>query len=293
MGGAFYFIRYLDHNRRNLIAYVIYALLIIMSVYLINLYFFKNTRPAFFFFLMRATFFLKPIMIILLVHGMRQWIATIPQHNVKYVIGGYLFALGFLYSMLFGSVMNSELLLFLSYAMFLYLIGKSSAVLRSISFIMVSIGVIEITLRLFGRMHIVSYGDNWFDIFIGVRVAFGIVLTVLFAHDLKSYRQTQIPPEDKADIAVTRMKLISAMIIFLLMFRTAKVVMHQDISNVYNIHNLPQRIYYSQPASQIASLVSWMRDNTPKSSLFAVPPIDSNADFTFAQLRVAAERGFI
>jgi hypothetical protein len=288
--GAVFFMKYLDSRNRKMIGYSLLALSTVLLAYICNLYLFKS-RTIILLLLFRVTFYIKPLLFTIVTYGSYRWFIEDTSVNVRTIAIRSAVVAGFLYALYASNPLLSELVLFLTYALFFYTSSSRTSALRAMAYVAAFLSVVELAVYAFSKFNRLTVYEQWSDSFIVVHIVSGILLLLL------CIRNAVINPVSDRPVAVSEQGIAPAhgralvvVVLLFLLLKTGRTVYAHTKSGADFGEVLSQRVYYSRPAMQIADLVNWARENTPKASLFAVPPVDTNHSIIFSQFRMSAER---
>jgi hypothetical protein len=289
LAGAVWFARYLDPWKRRVVSVLFAAWFVLMSVYVFNSYITKNTAILLMW-LFRATYFIKPIVFIVVVDGIRRWRNELRNsHGVLpwWKPWQLTVAIALLF---FSAILPMKLavvadaLALVAYGFVTLQVGKQTTsnrfFLNSIPFagVLLLCVLAGVQFSAFGASR--ELVEN---IIVGTIVVLALALLVVF----KSLNQgaegaTQIPEPERSASRV----LIAALTV-LLIHHFIISLNDRRIPFVPDFAGIKERIMMHQAPARTAALMSWARTTTPQGSLFIVPP-DRWDDF--AAFRLVADR---
>ena len=290
LGGAVLFSRYIDGWKRRIVLFMFAWWFVLMGAYALNAY--VTTIPSLLLtFLFRATYFIKPLVLIFIVHGLHMWRKALRQDdNVHswWQPWEYSFAVGilFLSSILpMASAVLADILALIAYGMLAILFTGIGRFHKRMLVSTMPMGVVLLcsyALSYFIRPSPISLLIE--NSIVGVVVIFGLYM--IFA--LRKVAPLPFPDEKDAKIQAIPRNVVLAALSILLVHHLIISLKDRQKPFVPDIQAIKERIFIQRDFGKTADLMEWVRNSTPQASLFAIPP---EVDTELGAFRLNAERG--
>ena len=290
LAGAIFFARYIDKRKRRVVSILFLCWFGSMAVYVFNSYVTENI-PILLMFLFRATYFIKPIVFVFVIHGLQRWrheirnVEKTRQWWMPWELSAAVVVLFISAILPMEFAVTADVLALVAYGFLALKMGECSnshrVYMKSIFFIGVFLLLVVELSRIAG---LAPYRLVIDSIIVGVIVALAITLIPLY--DKLSQRielQRYIP---NANLPTRR--IVLATVCILLSHHLIISVKNRQLPMMFDIAGIESRIAMQQAPPRTAALVQWARLSTPQGALFVVPP-DNWEDF--GAFRLAAERG--
>lgn len=291
LGLGVFFLPLLKEPVRKITGILIIGLMGIVAVYAINLYVFK-IEFLLITYMFRATYFLKPLLIIVVVHGVMVWIREVrpefefnhkPIIQYKSFIVGLLIVLSFL-AIIMPPVTMAEGFFLMLCGLVLFYSGDNRLKdrLMGLAFLVLGIGMISAFYD--GRLFPNYDGSGpWYAVFTGVTVAAGLWMLTVYRKGLA------FPIESGNDKDSTFRFSARICLFFVVGYIFFGALWNRNIKLLIPTGHgsLHERVFVSEAAPEVAGLTEWARSESPRGSLFVVPPGDPN----FYNFRLSGERG--
>lgn len=279
LAGLGFATRFIDSWSRRCALIVISTLLIAMAVYVLTLYVFR-IKLIMLMFLFRATYLTKPLMVVLLVTGIHAWI----QHraaNGRLPILDCFVPGGFALMCFSPSIIDAEAIGLATYSLLL-LRATDRRALQITAAIGLCTGI-----GLLGGHAILGDQAEFQRIAVPLTI---LAAVALFAAFRSAPEPTPVDAGSAPAGSTPRAWVVSstfiAVIVSSMLVRT---LWSGDLSlwNPTPVSTLGERMRMSTPRPELAGLTQWARNDTPRGSLFCIPPTLR----IFQMFRLQAERG--
>ena len=286
MAGLAWFIRYLSSWQKRTVWLLISAWCGLMILYVFNAYMIKNTAVLLMF-LFRATYFIKPVLFIVVVNGLYRW------HSELYSAVGFksrnrwLFWIGT--SLLFLSAILpmklavlSDAVALLAYGIFLNVnltLPKFAAKLIVGAGIVLSAIAVLLQFPQFGQIQ-----STLESIIVGLVALSGAYLAQAVWGQQTDHKGSFSTTPDSYSFG--RIAALTAVI--LLAHHLIISAKDRQLPFVPDTGSIRTRILMHEALGSTAALMAWAKTATPQQSLFAIPPNDWE---DFGAFRLVAERG--
>ena len=290
LAGAVWFSRYFDKQKLRFIWISFGCWFAMMAVYVFNVYVTRNTAILLMF-LFRATYFIKPILFIFVIHGIRLWRLELrgsavdrpwwkPWEMSVAVITLFVSAI---LPMKFAVVADTVALT--AYGFLLCLLAKEEDSHRLFSRGILLTGVAALCVIcgefLSGSSSIRALVEN---IVVGITVALGLTMLAVFMRLNKKSRTTALVERRSSSTPA----LIGLATLVFLFHHLLISLNDRTVPFVPDTRGIENRIFMQRPPLKSAGLEIWARTSTPVGSLFVIPPDNSD---DFGNFRLVAERG--
>jgi len=242
-------------------------------------------------FLMRATYFIKPIIFIFVVHGIRRWHSELRKRSQSpaWWSPWELSAAGFL--LFFSSILPmkysvaADALAFLAYGFMVRVVPVRSTFVRSLfSLVLPVAGGLLFGLTVVQFPTMLAYRDLTENIIVGLVVLYALILLAVFKYD-SAFFEARL--EVKAGDS-TLPAIVFSVLTVLVVHNLIISINDRRLPFIPDVEEIKQRIFIHQAPPATAALMLWARTTTPRKSLFAVCPDDWN---NFCGFRLVADRG--
>jgi len=251
----------------------------LVAVYLVNAHGvrYPGLLPVF---LIRVTYFLKPLTFAVVILGVRAWLLnaepTPPsRHGLRY---GAVVLL--VYSTFVPSVPAAEATALLAYAL-IALDSTAGRLRRRTAAVLVVVALAELALVLTNRLIVPGLAAPWRDPIVGVNVVCGVALTTLIGNAGVASRPARALGSVPVNVGLAAAVLVAHALTIAAQQGSLHALAPASLAEI------AQRIRVSRPDRETAPLVAWLRANTPRASLVLVDPLDAR----MLPLRLTAERG--
>lgn len=290
LAGAVWFGRYIGQWKRRVVWSLVACWFLLMAGYAFNSYVTKNS-VVLVMFLFRATYFIKPILFIFVVHGIRQW--RIELRDAQGIISWWKpWELSAAIALLFFSAILpmqfavvADALALVSFGLMAKLASKNATshrpFLRSIDVAGIVLLAIAVLVQFPGLADSQERIEN---IIVGIIVVLALALLVVFR---KLNQTIHVPPRNVGQI-IPASRLVAAVLTVLLVHHLVISLKDRHIPFIPDVAKIKERIMMHQAPQQTAALMQWARTATPERSLFVIPPDDLD---NFGTFRIIAERG--
>lgn len=289
LAGAVWFARYIDPWKRRVVSVLFAAWFVLMAGYAFNSYITKNTAILLMW-LFRATYFIKPIIFIFVIHGICRWRNELRNSQSKLpwwepwnltVAIALLFISAILPMKL---AVAADVLALVAYGFVTRQVGQQTTSYRFFLNAILFAGVLLLCVLVGLQFsNFVASRELVENIIVGIIVALAVALLVVFKKlNQVTNRATQTSEPERSASRV----LIAALTV-LLIHHFIISLNDRRFPFVPDFAGIKERIMMHQAPARTAALMSWARTATPQGSLFIVPP-DRWDDF--AAFRLVAER---
>ncbi|HTR81883.1 MAG TPA: hypothetical protein VMM58_09655 [Bacteroidota bacterium] len=289
LAGAVWFSRYIDPWKRRMVWALFMCWFALMGLYIFNSYFTKNTAILLMF-LMRATYFIKPIIFIYVIHGIRRWRGELEtnDHSIRWWMPWEISAAVFL---LFVSsilpmrfAVPADAMALLAYGFLVRLIRPRPARIRL--FFASVLPIASSALILLGLLWLPVFSENKEPV--ENFIVGGVVFLSLFMLIALQRTETTTHVIESGVPEKSPMRIIMAVCAVLAIHQLVISFYDKQIPFVPDFAGIKQRIFIHQAPHSSAALMQWARTSTPQSSLFAICPDEWD---DLAGFRLIAERG--
>jgi len=289
LAGAVWLSRYIDPWKRRVVSVLFAAWFILMAGYVFNSYVTKNTAILLMW-LFRATYFIKPIIFIFIVHGMRRWRNEL-RNSQSSLPWWKPWQLTVAVALLFFSAILpmklavvADALALVAYGFVTRQVGQQTILNRFFLNAIQFAGVLSLCVLAGVQLSIFAASREPVEnIIVGIIVALAMVLLVVFKKINKSIEGATRLPEPETSAS----RVLVATLSVLLLHHFVISLNDRRFPFVPDFAGMKERIMMHQAPARTAALMSWARTATPQGSLFIVPP-DRWDDF--AAFRLVAER---
>jgi len=290
LAGAVWFARYIDGWKRRTVWTLFGCWFVLMAMYIFNSYVTKNTAILLMF-LLRATYFIKPIIFVIVVHGIRRWRIELREGTPsrqwwspwEMSAAVTLLFLSSILPMKYAVVADAMALL--AYGLMIRLSPIRS---RRPQFVLAPmIPVALISILCFAAVQLPIFAANaelMENMIVGVVVAYALFLFAAFRNDAG----TDATPREAADKNPSISTIAFSVFTILIVHNIIVSLNDKVFPLVPDFKGIKQRIFMHQATPDAAALTQWARTATPQQSLFAICPDDWD---DFGGFRLAAERG--
>lgn len=288
LAGAVFFTRYMAPLHRRLVWGFTLTMLVLMAAYLANLYG-PRFRMLNLMFLMRASYLVKPIMLAVVVSGSLAWMREdAPSRAARVGIGA---GIGL---MLFTRSMRAaEPIGLITYCALLWLAApRSDRTARFAAFAHGAVGVFLLAVYLVSHVwRLLSPSASWENLSVAIVIASSVHLAYAFHRLAHPGRAPWRPARGTPALPVALRTTLAALLGVLLVRHAVAATTGGGLASLTprSARVLSYHIRFSDPAEILAPMMAWVRDRTPRGSLFMVPP---NQPLLFA-FRYQAERGIL
>lgn len=280
IAGAIWFSRYIDEWKRRAVWMLFACWFMLMGAYAFNSYVTKNTSILLMF-LFRATYFIKPIVFIFVVHGIRRWreeLKAIPSSGSwwkPWELSAAILILFVSAILPMKFAVAADVLAMIAYASILDLMNRGTRYMRLLQGGMFGICVLSLVVVFgLGLSRIGVESEIAENVIVGIVVACSLILIGVFRKDPRTI--PSLSGESSADVSASR--LIAATIGILMFHHLIISLKDWNIPLFPDIAGMKERIMMHKAPERSAALMRWARTDTPERSLFVVPP-DDFADF--------------
>ncbi|MGA9405969.1 MAG: DUF6798 domain-containing protein [Bacteroidota bacterium] len=290
LAGAVLFARYIDRWKRSVVRTLFACWFGLMAVYAFNSYVTKST-PILVMFLFRATYFIKPIVFIFIVHGIRRW--RIELRNTLGDISWWkpwelsaAIALLFFSSILpMNMAVVADALALLAYGFITRQVARDTKSYQFFFGSVLFVGVaLLLTLIIFQFSRFAESQAAVENVVVGIVVVYALSLLWVFR---KLNRTIQSIPLEHSQRTLTSRAIVAALSVVLIHHLIISLK-DRHIPFVPDLDKIEERIMMHRAPERTAALMQWARTATPQGSLFVVPP---DAWDDFGAFRIIAERG--
>ena len=287
LAGAVWFARFLDAWKRRAIMYLVACWFVLMAAYAFNSYVTKSI-PVLLMFLFRATYFIKPIIFIIVVHGLRRWHRELrTEGRAGWESAGFWAATALLFVsaiLPMRQAVLADVLALLTYGIIVLLIQKQTA--SGNSFFK---GIAPIALFLLGLYVLAQFfGEEAGRTRIENGIVAMIVLLALLL--LVEFRRINAGIHLASANPVAGLplgRLVTAAAAVLVIHHLIISAKDRSIPFVPDMAAIKERIMMHRAPARSAALMQWAGTSTPQGSLFVVPPDDWE---DFGSFRLVARR---
>ncbi len=290
LAGAVWCSRFIDWEKRRTIWILFSVWFLLMGVYVLNAYVFKNTAILLMF-LFRATYFIKPIVFIVVVHGLRCWRAELGTSEVarswwqpwEFTAGIAVLFVSAILPMKFAVL--ADALSLTGYGLFILILSRQTKSLELLSKFFIGIGLFVLIVcagSITGSFG--SWRETVESCVVGIVVALACVwiITMIVSHPFAS----RTPPGTAELPSTSRLILVALTV--LLVHHLLISLKDRRIPFLPDLAEMRSRIMMHQAPARTSGLMQWARTASPQSSLFVIPP---DAWEEFGSFRLVAERG--
>jgi hypothetical protein len=290
IAGVALFSRYLEDRKWRIIRIMLLCWFFLMAGYAFNSYVTKNTTVLIMF-LFRATYFVKPIIFIVVVNGIHRWRKELHamSPSMKWwepkelSLAVALLFLSAIFPMKLAVV--SDAMGLLAYGLILRSHDMETKAFKASAYVLLLLGMVLLGGSIAALTPALSSQEAVIeDSIVAVVVFCGLALAMIFR---TVNRQRTIPAPSSAEkISTGRLVLVSLAVI--LIHHSIISVKDRHLPFVPDFDGIAKRIAMHRAPERTAALMDWARHNTPQQSLFVVPPDDWD---NFCSFRLVAERG--
>ena len=280
IAGVVWFSRYIDKGKRTMVFVMFVCWFFLMGGYVFNAYVLKN-KAIFLMYLFRATYFIKPIVFILVVHGIRQMRRDLRKSEISQtwwsptelsIAIAFLFISAIL-PMDFAVV--GDILSLIAYGFFARLMGRTAGVLRYRQFfnaVLLFGFLLLFVLILVHSGGLASMREPVENIIVGFVVCVSLVSLFLFS------KLTGESQESHTHMARGHVvpRWVLAPLMILLIHHGIISLKDKTIPFVPDVQGIKERILMHRAPSQTAGVMNWARTATSEGSMFVVPPDEWN-----------------
>ncbi len=288
LAGAIWFSRFVEAWKRGTVWALMACWFLLMAGYVFNSYVTKN-EAVLLMFLFRATYFIKPIIFVFVVHGMLQWRSELNDHS-----GAWWKPLEFSSAVVFlflSAILPMEyavladVLALIAYGFMTSLAARQSGSSHLLPLVLLGLGVALLCLLIGTGISGSALSKECIENgVVGVVVASALLLIFLTVRHNGFVRRTTQPAEHP----ISAPRLITMVLAVLLSHHLIIATKDRHFPFVPDVAGMRNRILIHDPQIASAGLMHWARSSTPQQSLFVVPP-DEEPEFN--SFRLVAERG--
>ncbi len=286
MAGVVWFMRYISSWQRRMVWLLLGAWCGLMLLYVFNAYVVKNTAVLLMF-LFRATYFVKPILFIIVVNGLYRWHSELhsavdfkSRRRCLFWIGTSLLFLSAILPMKLAVL--SDTVALLTYGIFLNVESAQPAYAARL-FVGAGIFLSAVSILLqFPQFSLVQ--SSLESIIVGLVVLSGIFLARTVWEQQPDQKDSFSPSMDSFSFG--RIAALTAVV--LLAHHLIISAKDRQLPFVPDAGSIRTRIMMHEAPVSTAALMTWAKTTTPQQSLFAIPPDKWEEFGTF---RLVAERG--
>jgi hypothetical protein len=289
LAGTVWFARYIDPWKRRVVSVLFAAWFVLMAGYVFNSYITKNTAILLMW-LFRATYFIKPIIFIFVVHGIRRWRNELrnSQNSLPWWKPWQLtVAIALLF---FSAILPMKLavvadgLALIAYGFVTRQVGQQTTSYRFFLNAIPFAGVLLLCVLVGVQFsNFAASRELVENVIVGIIVALAVALFVVFKKLNQAAEGAAQIPEPERFASRTLIGALTVLLIhhFIISLNDGRFPFVPDFAGI------KERVMMHQAPARTAALMSWARTATPQGSLFIVPP-DRWDDF--AAFRLVAER---
>lgn len=289
LAGTIWFIRYIDPWKRRIVSVLFVAWCILMAGYVFNSYITKNTAVLLMW-LFRATYFIKPIIFIIVVHGIRRWREELKDSDSSlpwwkpWPLTAAIAILFFSAILPIKFAVPADALALVAYGFLARQIRHSTTSHRFFLDTILFVGALLMCVLACVQLPIFAASRELVEnVAVGVIVSFAIALLIV----LKNLNQATASSMEISVLEQSGSKVLLAALSVLLIHHLIISLNDRRFPFVPDFAGIRERIMMHEAPARTAALMSWARNSTPQRSLFIVPP-DRWDDF--AAFRLVAER---
>jgi len=290
LAGAVWFARYINEWKRGVLWILFTCWFVLMALYAFNSYVTKNPTIMLMF-LFRATYFIKPIIFIMVVNGIYRWRnelrngATALSWWKPWEVSAAIIFLFFSAILPMKFAVMADTLAFVAYGFIALRIRRQTDSFKLFLAAILYAGIFLLCILI---------GDDFFpfagfqelveNVVVGSIVAIAMALLFVFKklnHQAKSLTKT-------SGLDISFRQLIIATLCVLLSHHLIISLKDRQIPFIPDIAGIKERIFMHEAPARTAALMHWARTSTPQRSLFIVPPLNWD---DFGAFRLVAERG--
>jgi hypothetical protein len=286
MAGLMWFMRYISTWQRRTVLLLIGTWCGLMLLYVFNAYVVKNTAVLLMF-LFRATYFIKPMLFIIVVNGLYRWhlelrsAAGLKSRNQRlFWIGISLLFLSAILPMKLAVL--SDTLALLAYGIFVNVDLTRS---RYAARLLVGAGVFLTAVAVLLQVPQFSVIQSTLEsIIVGLVVLCGVLLARTVWERQTNRKELFSEPMDSISFG----RIVALTVVILLAHHLIISAKDRQLPFVIDAGSIRTRIMMHEAPASTAALMAWAKTSTPQQSLFAIPPDKWEEFGTF---RLVAERG--
>ena len=276
VAGAVWFSRYIDKGKRTTVFVMFACWFILMGGYVFNAYVLKN-KAILLMYLFRATYFIKPIIVILIIHGIRRMRRDLRDGEITQTWWSpselsAAIAVLFISAILpMNFAVIGDILSLIAYGFLARQMGQSTGVSRYRRFfnaVLLTGFLMLFVLILVHSGGLASMRDEVENIIVGFVVAVSLIDLFLF-WNLAGDRQETHTQAVRGRVAP---RWILAPLMILLIHHGIISLKDKTVPFVPDLQGIKERILMHRAPSQTAGIMNWARTATSEGSMFAVPP---------------------
>ncbi len=290
LAGAVWFARYVDGWKRQTVWTLFACWFVLMAIYVFNSYVTKNTAILLMF-LLRATYFIKPIIFVVVVHGIRRWRSELQEGSSSqswwspWEMSAAVCLLFFSSILPMKFAVAADAMALLAYGLMIRLSPLRTTRPRYVIASMVPVALLLLLAFAFVQFPIFSaHAELTEDLIVGAVVLYALFLFVVFYNDPGI---TVVPREAMVEGQRATTIAFSVLTVFII-HNLIISINDRQAPFIPDFEGITRRIFIHHAPPASAALVQWARTATPQQSLFAICPDDWD---DFGGFRLAAERG--
>lgn len=288
--GAIYFSQYIEPQKRRMIWILCSSWFVLMALYTLNSYTEKNTAVLLMF-LFRATYFIKPLIFIVVINGIYHWNKqlcgsqgdSVTQNHWKLYISVIFLFLSSLLPMKYAVL--ADVLALSAYGLILLQIYCKTKKIKSLGY-----AIVILSLGLLASLFFCTLGYSVMpqellqNIIVGIIVSCALILCFIF-YPYSQYRRLIV---EEPILQIKSFRIGVPFLLILIAHQVIVSVNEKRMPFTPDVAAIYQRIFMHQPPLRTAALMDWVKQTTPQNSFFVIPP-DNDEDF--ASFRIATGRG--
>ena len=280
IAGVVWFSRYIDKRKQRILFVMFVCWFMLMGGYVVNAYLLKN-KAILLMYLFRATYFIKPIIFILVIHGIRRMRQELRQTEISQTwwsptelsVGIAFLFISAILPMDYAVV--GDILSFIAYGFFARQMGQATKVLRYRQFfnaLLLAGFLLLFVLILVHSGGLASMRESVENIIVGFVVCVSFVNLFLFR---KLTGEGQEPRTEAARGHVVPRWILASLMI-LLIHHGIISMKDKTLPFVPDVQGIKERILMHRAPAQTAGVMNWARTATPEGAMFVVPPDEWN-----------------
>lgn len=286
MAGMVWFMRFVSSWHKRVVWLLLSAWLGLMLLYVFNAYVIKNTAVLLMF-LFRATYFIKPVLFIIVVNGLYRWrmefrsaVGLESRYQRRFWIGICLLFLSAILPMKLAVL--SDTMGLLAYGFFLSVEpGRPAYVAK----LFLGAGILLCACSALLQLPQFSHTQSSLEsIIVGLVVASGVILALTVRQHQTIHADSSLPHIDPS----SSRHIVALTLLILLTHHLIISAKDRHLPFVPDVSSIRARIVMHEAPAKTAALMTWVKNSTPQQSLFAIPP---DAPEEFGNFRLVAERG--